>query len=235
MLRKICLLLANNVCPATSTHNPHVTNRSPFGRPEKHYEDTTGAIVEYMRAKGSVLWNTNIDYMAFRDEFKMDQQPPMNVLFDYGAELMECYQSNDRLITLSHHTWGPMPDDVFLWLYEMSVGDNEIFRQFVDFYLNECHEELGGMKGSKAFSMLQTDQLRTLLDEEDLCRDVQTIAGTQMCVHAARYALGLNYAAQIKVLQKLLAREEIPGLPLEMSDDMLARFMRAVRVVLLKQ
>ena len=91
------------------------------------------------------------------------------------------------------------------------------------------------MKGSKAFSMLQTDQLRTLLDEEDLCRDVQTIAGTQMCVHAARYALGLNYAAQIKVLQKLLAREEIPGLPLEMSDDMLARFMRAVRVVLLKQ
>jgi len=234
MINKLCLLLANKICPITQQRNPGVREKA-FARPERRWEDTEGVYVEYSRSRGVITWATNAYYEEYAKEFKMDQQPPMELLIDWGAELLECYQSKDPILSLAKYAISEMPDEVFLWIYEMAHGSREIFTQFMDFYLNEVHEGFQGMTGSKAFAVQQMDKLRALLEEQDLCEDVQEIAGTQMCVHAARYALRLDDKMRPLIMQKLMDREEIPGLPFEMSDDTLARFMRAVRVVLLKQ
>lgn len=232
MIDRICLTLAHRICPVSRTADPCILFKG-FQNPEKRWvESSTGMFVEYMRlGERGVVWATDVDYEAFRNEFKMKQHPDMPLLYDNSVELHEVYTSRRRIHTLAKYaTCEEMPDSVWLWMYQMSVAGDKVFDDFMKFYMNEKHN---GVSTAKVFSALQMDKLRSILrNDEDLCRCVRTQVGTRLCVHVARYARSLEPYTAKKLLARRVSLSEIPRLPLDLADNDIDRFMRGVRVVL---
>ncbi len=233
ILDRIALMLGNKICPVMRRAEPEVLANHRFMHPEKKWESEEGFYVEYMRSKMTqITWSTNVDCDYMKESFKSTKQPPLDMLLDYGTELMECYKSPFKMRTLSRYAISQMPDEMFYWLYDLCTGDPQIFDQFMKFYLHEAHEEIGGVPGYRAFSIIQHDKLKGLVTDKARLREVLQTAGSNLCVHVAKYALSLNPEQREFILNNQLSRRDIPRLPLDMSDNELSRFMSAVRCLI---
>lgn len=236
MFDRICLMLGAKKCPVTMKDNPRIFDVK-FRRPEKHFEKGE-FYVQYSRNGNNVAWSTDLDCEHFFRETKTTKQPSMSMLIDNGTELIDVYRakSNPFGCLAKYAMDESVHKEVFLWMFEMCKSEREIFDQFIQFYLNDTHDEFGGLTGSKAFYVMQLDKLRDVLNgDEKLVAQVEDHAGVNNCVAAARYAKKLSDKKRELVLSKMLARDEIPALTLSLTDRELSGFMKAVRLVLKSQ